>query len=620
MIRLILSFNWALFLLVVLSANANAQFHASKQFDVHSVFQQLESNSVSPSDSPVQLAHPWWDQHVGESQRRQHQPLATDIHSLIYLAVKYSNQIRIARENPVILKTAIAEADSRFDWVKYLNSSWNDTSEPVTNTLVAGGNQSRLNDHIFQVAGGARRQTRYGGQLDLSQRFGWQDNNSQFFVPGDQASSQLTISYTHPLLRGRGYAYNNSLVVLAQIDAGVAQQEFLGVLQQHLLEVVRAYWLLYQERSTLAQQVRLYLSTEKIVSVLQTRQSIDAQRTQLITASSALENRRSDLIRARTAVINAETRLRGLINAPELSRSDIVELIPTQQPALDYLPSDLQTEIQTAVQNRPEVQIAIQQVKAGATRLGIAQHELLPALNLVTQGFVNGLNGNNDFGGSFVDQFSEGAPSYSVGINYELPIGNRLARTRLCRRQVEARQLQARYELALANIQTEVDIAFRELQTAYREIQARSRALGAAESEAETIEMRWSRFIDGNANAGLNLESLLRAQERVTQAERDYVTSLLTYNLAVVDLKRANGTLLNCENVQVNKACDENGCGILQIEKFDFNPELATVGQSQIIDAGMTNEASIYETALPPEVPSLEPLSGTEVNLGDLEQ
>jgi outer membrane protein TolC len=408
--------------------------------------------------------------------------------------------------------------------------------------------------------------------------------------------------------------------VLAQIDAGVAQQEFLGVLQQHLLEVVRAYWLLYQERSTLAQQVRLYLSTEKIVSVLQTRQSIDAQRTQLITASSALENRRSDLIRARTAVINAETRLRGLINAPELSRSDIAELIPTQQPALDYLPSDLQTEIQTAVQNRPEVQIAIQQVKAGATRLGIAQHELLPALNLVTQGFVNGLNGNNDFGGSFVDQFSEGAPSYSVGINYELPIGNRLARTRLCRRQVEARQLQARYELALANIQTEVDIAFRELQTAYREIQARSRALGAAESEAKTIEMRWSRFIDGNANAGLNLESLLRAQERVTQAERDYVTSLLTYNLAVVNLKRANGTLLNCENVQVNKACDENGCGILQIEKFDFSLELATVGQNQIIDTGMTNEASIYETALPSEVPSLEPLSGTDVNLGDLEQ
>ena len=403
-----------------MSGLASAQ-QASPEFDVHTIFEHLDSNQSGSAGQTIALAHPWWDQHVVQSQRRQLQPLPTDINTLLYMAVKYSKQIRIARENPVIVETGIVEADSQFDWVRYLDASWNDTSEPVTNTLVAGGNQSRLNDHIFQAAGGVRRLTRHGGQLDIGQRFGWQDNNSQFFVPGNQASSQLTISYTHPLLRGRGFAYNNSLIVLAQLDTGVAEQEFIGELQDQLLEVVRAYWLLYQERSTLAQQVKLYLNTERIVSSLQGRQTIDAQRTQLVTASSALESRRSDLIRARTAVINAETRLRGLINSPELSRSDLAELIPVEQPTLEYMSSELQTEIQTAIQNRPEVQIAIQQVKAGATRLGIAQHELLPALNLVSQGFVNGLNGNNDFGGSFIDQFTDGAPSYSVGLQYELP-------------------------------------------------------------------------------------------------------------------------------------------------------------------------------------------------------
>ena len=160
---------------------------------------------------------------------------------------------------------------------------------------------------------------------------------------------------------------------------------------------------------------------------MKARQGVDTQRTQLITAASALENRRSDLIRARTAVTNAETRLRGLINAPELARSDLAELIPAEPPSVNFINADLQTEIQTAVQNRPEVLAAIRQVKAGSTRLGIAQHELLPVLNLVTQGYLNGLQGDTDFGEAFLDQFSTGRPSYSIGIQYELPVGNRLA-------------------------------------------------------------------------------------------------------------------------------------------------------------------------------------------------
>jgi hypothetical protein len=78
----------------------------------------------------------------------------------------------------------------------------------------------------------------------------------------------------------------------------------------------------------------------------------------------------------------------------------------------------------------------------------------------------------------------------------------------------------------------------------------------AAEAEAETIRVRWSRMIDGNGNSALNLESLLRAQERVALSERDYVTSMLTYNLAMIHLKKTNGTLLQSRNVVIDQVCD----------------------------------------------------------------
>jgi len=115
--------------------------------------------------------------------------MPADLHTILYLAIHHSNQIKIAKSDPLIRETAIQEADSSFDWVRYLDTAWNDTSEPVSNSLTVGGNQNRFVDQIFQATGGARRTTRRGGQLDISQRFGWQDNNSQFFIPSPTMNS-----------------------------------------------------------------------------------------------------------------------------------------------------------------------------------------------------------------------------------------------------------------------------------------------------------------------------------------------------------------------------------------------------------------------------------------------
>ncbi len=568
---------------VAICPSVTAQ-QTDEAFDVSYVFDQLEQ---VPTDAGV-TSHQqtWWDSHVSNPQRRAVQPVTTDIHSLMYLALKHSRQIRIAAQRPLALETAITEADSNFDWVRYLDTSWNDSSEPVSTTLAAGGNNPRLNQQTFQGSSGLRRNTRTGGTLDVSQLFGWQNSNSTFFVPDNQATSRLQLSYSHPLLRGRGAAYNRSLVVLAQLDSAAAYDNFHAELQNHLLEVARAYWLLYQERASLVQQVKLFLKTQNIVQILKTRQQIDAGRTQLVTASSALETRRADLIRARTAVVNAETRLRGLLNAPELGNADQAEVIPVEFPSLEYFPTDLPTQIQTAIQHRPEAHSALKQVKAASTRLGIAQHEMLPLLNFVAQGYANGLRGDSDFGNAFTDQFSTGRPSYSVGLQYEMPIGNRLARSRLNRRLIERRELQAQYEQALAAIETEVDIALRELQTSHREIGAKSRALAAAETEAETIHLRWRNMIDGNGSSGLNLESLLRAQERVTAAERDYVTSMLTYSLATINLKKSNGTLLQSRNVSVAKTCNQCSGPDLTMDM----PQSAPVPQTMSMQQPLSTE------------------------------
>ena len=116
-----------------------------------------------------------------------------------------------------------------------------------------------------------------GGQFEASQRFGFEDNNSIYYkiptylCPKGPPGSAL--SYTQPLLNGAGRAYNESVIVLAAIDAGVAADQFAAELQNHLLEVNKAYWTLYLERVTLLEKRHLLHEAEEILSELEARKN-----------------------------------------------------------------------------------------------------------------------------------------------------------------------------------------------------------------------------------------------------------------------------------------------------------------------------------------------------------
>ena len=491
-----------------------------------------------------QIPEPWWktmaSQAIDPSARR----IEIDLQRVVQLAIANSAKVSVARHVPLIRETAISEANANFDWTSYFEGMWNDTSDPVGSALTVGGTGNRFRDHQLNSNSGFRRKFQTGGSIDVGTQSGWQNNNSQFFQPNNQASSRLVVGFTQPLLRGRGSYYNTSLIMLADVDVQSAKQEFSRQLQSHLLEVVNAYWSLYLERASLAQRIKLYKRTKSLYDKLVSRQELDAARSQVISARAAMKAREADLIRAVAAVRNGETRLRALINAPELGESTQGhEIAPVEHPMVNALPLDLQAEFTTAMKYRPELKSAMNSIKAASIRYDMTKHEILPQLNLVTQGYVAGLRGNNEFGNAFLDQFREGEPSYTVGLQWEMPIGRRAAYARNQRREVELSQMQEEYRNSLELIKADVEVAVREVATAYMELAAKNEARVAADQEAIALEERWKAQVDGVSGA-LSLESLLRAQERVREAEYEFALAQLTYNLSLVNLRHANGTLL----------------------------------------------------------------------------
>ena len=530
------------------AANEATASDGNAHFDVSRVLDALENSSELQPLEAAELEYPWWREHAERQLDASLRSVPAGVNKLIQLTLENSAQVRVYAKTPQIRETAVTQAAAAFDWTHFLDATWSDINDPVGSSLTVGGTGDRFIDRNINGATGFRRRLLGGGTFDISQRLGHQNTNSQFFIPNNQGTARLTLGYTQPLLRGRGKVYNTSLYVLAQIDVNRATDEYKRQLQQHLLEVARGYWSLYLERAKLAQRVKLYLRTQFYVDQLTNRQAIDAQRSQLVQATAALESRRSDLIRARAAVQNAETRLRALINSPELDSQS--EILPLEHPTLDRIAPVLDQHFAIALKNRPEVRAAVKEIRSSSIRLDMAKHEILPVLNLVTNTYVSGLQGRSRVGDAFLDQFRDGGPSYSVGFEWEMPVGRRAASANVRRRHLEKIQLTERYRSTLELVKAEVEVAVREVETSYRELSAKNRSRKAAETEVETLEVRWKSLGGRDNNATLMLESLLQAQARVTQAEEELAQAQLTYSLSLINLRHSNGTLLQLDHFE----------------------------------------------------------------------
>lgn len=562
----------------------------------------------------------WWQPMVSRELRPGIPPRLLTLEETLVLTLRHAKQIKVFSDLPMIRETSITEADAAFDWSAFLDSRWDDTSDPVGNSLTAGAGISRFRDHIWSFNGGARKRTRSGGTFELSQQFGAQWNNSQFFVPNQQGTSRLVLNFTQPLMRGRGRIYNSSLTVLAQLDKEIADDEFNRQLQSHLLQTVRAYWALYLERGTLLQKLNSYVRAKEIVRRLEKRSKVDAAESQIASAQASLKERLSDLTRARAAMKNAEARLRSLANAPDFATYEQLELIPVDQPNFNLFAVEMRQSFEEAMIARPEVTQAIRQIKSGSIRANMSKHELMPVLNLVTQTYVAGLEDDNDFGTAWRKQFDRGEPGYSIGLQFEIPMQNRAARARNQRRLLELRQLRNKYLTTLETVRLEVEVAVREVNTTQQELLAKEAAMSARSRQLDYLTRRWERLPGENVSASLMLENLLNAQVALAESEYEFLQSQMTYNLSLTNLKRATGVLLRTDGIDVMRTMKDG------LPTYELN-------KSQIIDSPVTeySDAQIQheqsnDMMFPPSdlqrvpeqnQPVFEPIAPPSIQTGD---
>ena len=476
--------------------------------------------------------------------RDESQELPVVLEPMVFQSLHHSPQVQVIQLAPAIAEKSIMQEQAAFDWTTFADSKYVSLNDPVGNTLTTGG-PLRFHNQNWIGNAGVRKLTENGGRAELIQQLGYQDSNSLYFTPRPQGNTRLEMRFTQPLLNGAGRLQNTSLIAIAKIDSRTAMDEVSIQLQDHLLELTRSHWNLYRARCLYVQRMRLLVRADGILETLVARHQVDTLYQQTLRARVAVGSRQALVERTAADILNAESRVKFLVNDPDFRGVSNLELIPRDMPRSDYAPLSKEECLRIAVDYRPEIARASKVVESASVRLGVAENEVKPKLDLVLSTYVAGLAGDSNISEAYQNQFSRGGPGFTGGLVFEVPLGNRAAKAYRDQRQLELSRAVFALQSAVDLGRTETEIAVQEIEAAYQQLQTSQKTMLAAEKEVDYLTDRWHHLAGTAQTTSLLLEDLLDSQQRLAEQEEAFVTAQVNYVLAHCELQRSMGTLLS---------------------------------------------------------------------------
>lgn len=482
---------------------------------------------------------------TGHEQRE----VGLSIEAAISAAVQNNLSVQIARLQPAINEADVVAAEAVFDAVFFtsVDFEWTDqpSTRPIINNVPVGTSVQASRQQRFET--GIRKPLVTGGEFSVSTDLSRSRNRTPGveMFPDPAYASALTLGFTQPLLRGFGSDVNRSSIRLARNMERRAIQQLRRELMETVAETERAYWDLVFAWKNLEIQQWLVDEGIEVRDVLERRRDFDARPAEYADAVAVVEQRRSNVIRARRQLRAASDRLKLLMNDPELAVGSELVVQPIDEVAGKPISYSLRDAIMTAVGHRPEVQEAILGIDDASIRQLLADNARLPQLNLFGRITYAGLD--DSFSDSYDELFEGRFISYLLGLAFEVPIGNRAAEAEY--RQARLRRTSAAigYQQVVQNVILDVKNALRDVVTNYELIQA-TRSFRVAQSEnLRALQVRED--LVGLTPEFLNLR--FQRQNTLAQARSEEVQAMINFDQAVAELYRAMGIGLTMNRIDI---------------------------------------------------------------------
>ena len=472
---------------------------------------------------------------VNEIQRPTQSRLTLD--DAVRIALESNYDIQVASYNPAVDITRIVEAQAAFDAVFFTNIVKNHVDRPSGSQLTA------TSLDVFQSSYGVRKLLGSGMTVSGQYQLNRTSTTLSFQGVNPEYTSNLVLEMRQPMLRGFGIDYNRSLILISRNDRRISQHTFERQVRDTLRQVDELYWRLVQARRDVTITARLLADFQAIYEYLEARQQFDITPVQLAATRANLEQAKADFINRRANVFDAEDRLIAVLNTKDVNLADSTEIIPEDLPLTPRLVVDRLAEVQAALDHREEIKEQELRVANAELLVGRTRNEELPRFDLTFRTTYDGLAQNADR--SFDELSRTNYIEYFIGVEFELPIGNRGPRAAHLRAKLQQQQQVAQLKSTFEKIILDVNLTVRTMDTAYDQILPSFEAAQAREREVDSIVARAERK-DINT-----LTTELNARQSLAGARRAMLGAMVEYNIAIIDLERAKGTLLQYHNVVI---------------------------------------------------------------------
>ena len=463
------------------------------------------------------------------------QKLVLTLEDVLQRAMVHNLAVRVASYNPAIETTQIVEAEARFDATFFYTLSKEKQNIPVASSLIGS------NTDALVMSGGVAKLLATGMQTTASLSLQRQFTDNEYVDLNPAWSSAFSVELRQPFLRGFGIDYNRSYITLAKLDRRISEQAFRRQVITTLRDVEEAYWDLVRARREVVITGRLLARFEQLYAYLEQRREFDAYRIQIADTQARLSRSEASFIQVLANVRNAEDQLIALMNDPDVDLADEIELIPLDFPSQTPVVLDRLSEVQTALDHRPELFEAQLRVKQAKVSVGQAKNQALPQFDVTFRYTVDGL------GPSAHDSFSEVSKNdfheYYIALELQWPIGNRAGRARIQQMRLQHAQAIAALKQQIEGVIFDVNYRVRDVRASHEQIVPNFESVEAVEDQYDALVAR------AESKNYLQLSRELDALQSLASSRRTLLQSLVDFNMAIIELERAKGTLPEYNNI-----------------------------------------------------------------------
>lgn len=371
--------------------------------------------------------------------------------------------------------------------------------------------------------------------------------------------SNLRFSISQPLLRDAGINANTASIRIAEWNKDIVDSRVKLAAIRILADADRDYWRLFAAVRELEVRRTQYESALAQLERAERRfKAGDVAEIEVIRARSGVGSTIESIIRADANVRRQQRVLKRVMNDPDVPLDSSTFLRPASAPSPLRIELEPRRLVDAAIANRMEMLELELQIAIDALTVDLRRNQSLPLVAFDYRYSIQGDDRSFSTAYSALGDFD----SHRIGVSGEIPIGNEVRESRLNAAVLQRAQRLATRSARRLAIEAEVLDALDRLQESWQTILAARLETVLA---GRTVEAEKRQF-----DVGLRTSTdVLDAESRLADAQSREVRALADYEIALVDIAFATGTILGSLGIDI---VDEDGEAKLDVVGVERRP------------------------------------------------